>query len=422
MTYQETLDFLYSQLPMFQRDGKSAFKKDLSNTIALCNFLGNPEKKFKSIHVAGTNGKGSSSHMLSAILQAAGYKVGLYTSPHLKSFTERVRINGQEISETDVVAFTEKVKPAIEEIHPSFFELTVAMAFDHFAEQEVDIAVIEVGLGGRLDSTNIINPEACLITNIGLDHMDMLGNTLRMISKEKAGIIKEGTPVIISQKQIETTPVFTEVALEKKAPLFFAEHHLSWKGNALLKNNENYISDLEIGVKGNYQKHNVLGVLMLIDQLYKKGAFSISKEAIKKGLKDVVALSGLKGRWQLLQQNPLVITDVGHNEDGWRFVLEQLQEQEFDKLYMVLGVVQEKDLPSMISKLPKDAYYFFCKPNVPRGLSAEVLTEEAQKLGLKGECIPDINTAINVAKQRATAKDLVFIGGSTFVVAEINEL
>ncbi|OHX66244.1 bifunctional folylpolyglutamate synthase/dihydrofolate synthase [Flammeovirga pacifica] len=422
MNYQETLDFLYAQLPMYQRDGKSAFKKDLTNTLALCSFLDNPERKFKSIHVAGTNGKGSSSHLMASILQEAGYKVGLYTSPHLKSFTERVRINGVGISEQQVIDFVEKVKPAIEEIQPSFFELTVAMAFDHFALEEVDVAIIEVGLGGRLDSTNVIKPEACLITNIGMDHMDMLGNTLKKIGREKAGIIKSETPVIISQKQPETSGVFMEMAQEKNAPLVFAENYLHWKEKDIYLKNEVYLKEAEIGVKGDYQKHNSLGVIALSYYLNEHNSFDISKDHIQKGLANVVDNTGLKGRWQVLQQQPKIITDVGHNEDGWRFVLNQLQREEYDHLHIVLGVVVEKDLPNMLSKLPQEATYYFCKPNVPRGLEADVLFKAAQEIGLKGESISDVNQAISKAKEQAKSTDLIFIGGSTFVVAEINEL
>ncbi|KXX72069.1 folylpolyglutamate synthase/dihydrofolate synthase family protein [Flammeovirga sp. SJP92] len=422
MTYQETLDFLYAQLPMFQREGKSAFKKDLSNTIALCEALDHPENAFKSVHVAGTNGKGSSSHILSAVLQSAGYKVGLYTSPHLKSFTERVKINGQPIAEDKVVEFVGGIKKHIEEIQPSFFELTVAMAFDHFRNEKVDIAIIEVGLGGRLDSTNVISPEVSLITNIGMDHMDMLGNTLELIAGEKAGIIKTDTPVVISQKQEETTPVFLEKSSQEKAPITFAEEVYQWDASNIMKSNQIFLENVVLEAKGNYQKHNALGVLSVIDALNQKGDFFISKEAIKEGFKNLSALSGLKGRWQTLQTAPLMITDVGHNEDGWRFVLDQISTLKFDKLWMVLGVVQEKDLPNMLSKLPVEAYYFYCKPNVPRGLDASVLGEEADKIGLKGEVISDVNEAIQVAKEKASEEDLIFIGGSTFVVAEIENL
>ncbi|ANQ49333.1 bifunctional folylpolyglutamate synthase/dihydrofolate synthase [Flammeovirga sp. MY04] len=422
MNYQETLDFLYAQLPMYQREGKAAFKKDLTNTIELCKFLGNPENKFKSIHIAGTNGKGSSSHLMASVLQEAGYKVGLYTSPHLKNFTERVRINGVEMSENEVIDFVERVKPAIEKIQPSFFELTVAMAFDHFANQSVDFAVIEVGLGGRLDSTNVIRPEACLITNIGFDHMDMLGNTLRKIAREKAGIIKTETPVVVSQKQEETSGVFMETALEKNAPLVFAENHLSWKGNNVLLKDSVLLEHVEIGVKGDYQKHNALGVIALSYYLNEYQIADIELEAITKGLLSVVENTGLKGRWQVLGHQPKIITDVGHNEDGWRFVLNQLQREEYNNLHIVLGVVVEKDLPNMLSKLPADAHYYFCKPNVPRGLEAQILFDAAKELGLKGECISDVNEAIFKAKSNANQQDLIFIGGSTFVVAEINEL
>lgn len=428
MNYQETLDYLFNALPMFQRVGASAFKKDLNNTLALCSHLGNPEKKFKSIHVAGTNGKGSTSHTLAAILQSAGYKTGLYTSPHLKSFTERVRINGQEITEQAVVDFVEVNKSFLDELKPSFFEMTVALAFWYFAKEEVDIAIIEVGMGGRLDSTNVITPELSVITNIGWDHMQFLGDTLPLIAGEKAGIIKPDVPVIISQTQEETTSVFLKKAIENHAQITFADQKIQLKkltsDNGLAKyavseNGKTYT--LEYGLQGDYQLYNLPGILEAVDQL-RRMSWTISENALRKGLKEVAQLTGLKGRWQILVEKPTVIADTGHNEPGIRAILSQLKSYSFDQLWMVLGMVQDKDISKILALLPKDAQYVFCQADLPRAMPAELLAEKAAEYGLKGEVISEVNQALQFARKNAGADDLIFVGGSTFVVAEIEDL
>lgn len=432
MNYQETLEYLFNSLPMFQRVGASAFKKDLSNTLALCAQLGNPERKFKSIHVAGTNGKGSTSHTLAAILQSAGYKTGLYTSPHLKSFTERIRIDGLEISEEAVVQFVAENRDFLDDLKPSFFEMTVGMAFWYFAQQKVDIAVVEVGLGGRLDSTNVILPELCVITNIGWDHMQFLGETLPEIAGEKAGIIKPGVPVVISHSQAETTPVFLAKASEMNAPIVFAEDKHQVKrvgekrmGAELLASyevkSEAKTSQLDFQLLGAYQRMNLPGILEAVDQLRSQG-WEISDEALKGGLAQVTELTGLKGRWQKLGDRPLVIADTGHNEPGIREILSQLETYSFSKLWMVIGMVQDKDISKILALLPKDAHYVFCQADLPRALAANLLAEKAASFGLKGETIPNVNQALAFARKNAAADDLIFVGGSTFVVAEIDDL
>ncbi|MBO6496199.1 MAG: bifunctional folylpolyglutamate synthase/dihydrofolate synthase [Roseivirga sp.] len=408
MTYQEALDFMFKALPMYQRVGQAAFKKDLTNTIKLCKALNHPEKKFKSIHVAGTNGKGSTSHMLASVLQACGYKVGLYTSPHLKSFTERIRINGQEVSEGFVVDFIEQNMPSIESIKPSFFEMTVAMAFDYFAQQKVDIAVIEVGLGGRLDSTNIIEPEVSVITNIGMDHMDMLGDTLEKIAFEKAGIIKESVPVIVTQKQKETEPVFVEVAKKRNAPVIFAEDQVY---------DEIPLSDLQ----GTYQAKNVKGVLTCLRVLTELG-WEVSEDKIRLGLSQVQTNTGLKGRWQQLGSNPLTICDTGHNKEAFQYIVDQISRQLYSQLYMVLGFVKEKDLNPILAMLPENAHLIFCEPQIPRALLIDELKAKTSKLKQPKTYIQDVNEAINFARQSASPDDMIYIGGSTFVVAEIEGL
>lgn len=432
MTYQETLEYLFNSLPMFQRVGASAFRKDLHNTLVLCAHLGNPERQFKSIHVAGTNGKGSTSHTLAAILQSAGYKTGLYTSPHLKSFTERIRINGQEMTEEAVVQFVAENKEFLDELKPSFFEMTVGMAFWYFAKQKVDIAVIEVGMGGRLDSTNVINPELCVITNIGFDHMQFLGESLPEIAAEKAGIIKPGVPVVISQTQEETTSVFIQKSSEMKAPIVFAEDEFEIKKIGDQRSEEKYLArfdvsrgskveTLEFGLTGNYQRYNLPGILESVEQLRKQG-WEISDEARKKGLADVVTLTGLKGRWQILGEKPTVIADTGHNEPGIREILSQLRTYTYQNLWMVLGMVQDKDISKILTLLPKEATYVFCNAEIPRAMPAAQLAEKAFAFGLIGKIIPDVNEALNFARKNAGPDDLIFVGGSTFVVAEIDEL
>ncbi|MGE0932310.1 bifunctional folylpolyglutamate synthase/dihydrofolate synthase [Peijinzhouia sedimentorum] len=430
MNFTEVVEYLYSQLPMFQRVGASAFKKDLSNTIALCNYLGNPHRKFKTVHIAGTNGKGSTAHSLAAVLQAAGYKTGLYTSPHLKSFTERIRVNGIEIPEEKVIEFVEKHKPFIEELKPSFFELTVAMAFDHFAQEQVDIAVIEVGMGGRLDSTNVIEPLLSVITNIGLDHKEFLGNTLPEIAFEKAGIIKPNKPVVISQTQSETKEVFLKKAREGNSPIQFADtiykvDKLSDQTESGLYSVHTFASNskevIPFQLLGDYQTYNLPGILVAIDELQKLG-FSIAKEAIHQGLANVTSLTGLKGRWQTLSEYPLTICDTGHNEDGIRMVMAQLKALPKAKLHIVIGMVRDKDIDGVLNLFPKDATYYFTQAQIPRAMEAEELCKKAGKFQLFGEAYQEINEAIRAAKSNATNDDVIFIGGSTFVVAEIDEL
>jgi dihydrofolate synthase/folylpolyglutamate synthase len=432
MNYQETLDYLFTSLPMFQRVGASAFKSDLNNTLALCTHLDNPERKFKSIHVAGTNGKGSTSHTLAAIFQSAGYKTGLYTSPHLKSFTERIRIDGEEITEDSVVRFVAENKNFLDDLKPSFFEMTVGMAFWYFAQQKVDIAIIEVGMGGRLDSTNVITPELSVITNIGYDHMQFLGETLPEIAGEKAGIIKSEVPIVISQTQVETTSVFQQKAAEMNAPIIFADENfeISWLGEKRMdvklsveyrvKSSQKTL-DIEFGLLGNYQRYNLPGILEAVNQLRNRG-WNISKVALEKGLLEVVTLTGLKGRWQILGENPTIIADTGHNEPGIREILAQLETYNFKTLWMVIGMVQDKDISKILALLPKEANYIFCQADLPRALAANQLAEKAAEFGLKGETIPKVNEALTFARKNAGSDDLIFVGGSTFVVAEIDEL
>ena len=429
MTYQETLDFLFNALPMFQRVGSAAFKKDLSNTQALCAHLGNPEKKIKTVHVAGTNGKGSTSHAICSVLMEAGYKVGLYTSPHLKSFTERIKINGKEIPEQDVVDFVDKNRVFLKDLKPSFFEMTVAMAFWFFEKEAVDIAVIEVGMGGRLDSTNVIVPEVALITNIGFDHMQFLGDTLEKISEEKAGIIKAEIPVVISTKQSETTPVFLNKAQSSHSPIFFAEESYAVKKIGKSESGKNLykiqVSDkilfYELDLLGNYQTRNLPGILNALDILREKN-WKISNENISKGLSKVKSNTGLKGRWDILGESPWVVCDTGHNEDGIRYIVEQISEYSYKNLFMVIGMVNDKDITKILCLLPKNAHYIFCQADIPRALDAVELAKKAGELGLKGDIFRDVNEALLMARKKAGKEDFIFIGGSTFVVAEINDL
>lgn len=416
---------------MFQRVGAVAYKADLTNTISLCTALDNPQLKFKSIHIAGTNGKGSSSHMMAAILQSAGYKTGLYTSPHLKEFTERIKINGVEIDQEYIIDFVNRIKKEIEKIQPSFFEITVAMAFDYFAFHKVDFAVIETGLGGRLDSTNVITPIVSLITNIGYDHMDILGYTLPAIAKEKAGIIKEGIPAVISELQAEVEPVFCAKAAEVNADIVFASKIFSTKEKVNAKDSsltldvydqgELVFSNLNPELKGDYQKKNIPGVLMSIKVLQKLG-YRITTQNIQNGIENVIKLTGLKGRWQKLGEYPLIICDTGHNVDGLKDVVHQIRAQKFKNLFIVLGMVKDKDISNVIRLLPREAYYFFCQATIPRALEAKFLAEKAKAAGLQGEVVQDVNKAIAAAKSKAGAEDFIFIGGSTFVIAEIDNL
>jgi dihydrofolate synthase/folylpolyglutamate synthase len=404
MNYKETLNWMFLQLPMYQRQGKMAFKKDLTNSLALSKHLNYPEKQFKTIHVAGTNGKGSTSHMIASILQEAGFKVGLYTSPHLKDFRERIKINGEPIAKNEVVDFIGKNTLFLEEYKPSFFEMTVGLAFNCFANHIVDIAVIEVGLGGRLDSTNIITPVVSVITNIGLDHTQFLGETIPEIAFEKAGIIKKDIPVVIGEFQKEAFPVFEKAARNKDAPLFLA--------STLIKNI--YQSDL----KGAYQLNNIKTAVQTINIL--KGLnYKISEDIIKVGLNNVVKNTGLLGRWQVINTKPKTICDTGHNREGLNYIFKQLQEENFNKLHIVLGVVNDKDLDSILPMLPKKATYYFCKPNIPRGLNEIKLQSKCLNFELQGNAYSSVNDAYSKALKLANENDLIFIGGSTFVVAEV---
>lgn len=421
--YKAALNFLYSQLPVYHHIGAKAYKKDLTNTIALCQGLDNPQTKFKSVHVAGTNGKGSSSHMLAAILQSAGYKTGLYTSPHLKDFSERIKINGQEIDHQFVTDFVNRMKPAMAEVQPSFFELTVAMAFQYFAENKVDIAVIEVGLGGRLDSTNIINPEISLITNIGYDHMDILGNTLEEIAFEKAGIIKPYTPVVISEKQPEIEHVFNRQAKEKNARISYASDEISLRAvqDELLVESSFFDQRLKPELKGSYQRKNIMGVMATALKMTQLG-WKISAMDIVNGINDTVTLTGLKGRWQILRQNPMVVCDTGHNAEGIQELVNQIRNTHRAKLHWVFGMVKDKSPEKVLSILPKDAQYYFCQAKIERALDANTLLSLAREKQLVGVAVPDVNKALSLALQASGPEDLIMVGGSTFIVAEVDGL
>jgi dihydrofolate synthase/folylpolyglutamate synthase len=436
MDYTDTIQYLYTQLPMFTRDGASAYKADLHNTIELCKRLGNPQHQFKSVHVAGTNGKGSTSHMLAAILQTAGYKTGLYTSPHLKDFRERIRINGQMISEQTVIDFVAAHKNDFDEIAPSFFEMTVGLAFEVFAKEKVDIAIIEVGLGGRLDSTNIITPLLSVITNIGWDHMNLLGDTLQLIASEKAGIIKPGIPVIIGENQPDTAQVFIDKAAKEVTDILFASD--IWKVEKSNTKSQDSKSDLlelnviknspltthhspltiHLDLTGSYQLKNVKTVLSAVEELRSQG-FRISDDHIRTALSQVKTLTGLHGRWETLSQNPLTICDTGHNPDGIEEVMKNIAAVDYQHLHFVIGMVNDKDITKVLSMLPKDATYYFCKPDIPRGLEAESLKLKAESSGLHGETYASVKEALQTAQHNAGEKDLVFVGGSTFVVAEV---
>lgn len=429
-TYRQVLDYLYSQLPMFHRTGAAAYKANLDNTIRLDEMFNYPHRSFRSIHIAGTNGKGSVSHMLASVLQEAGYKTGLYTSPHLKDFRERIRVNGQMISEEAVVRFTESFlsKNETEKLEPSFFELTVSMAFDYFRSMEVDVAVIEVGLGGRLDSTNIITPEVSVITNISFDHMALLGNTLPLIAAEKAGIIKPLIPVVVGETAPETKDVFKEVAARIESPLTFADQMYQAIFNSPTRNDKKSMDicskegmaykDLYIDLAGNYQLFNVPTVLCTLDILNRQG-WNLSEEAIRHGLANTTTNTGLMGRWQTIGQHPTVICDTGHNPAGIKLVVNQLNEVMWQKLHMVIGMVNDKDQTEVLSLLPAHAQYYFTKASIPRATEPEELLAKAAPFNLRGECYPTVQQALSAALANAGKDDLVFVGGSTFVVAEI---
>ncbi|MDF1675187.1 MAG: bifunctional folylpolyglutamate synthase/dihydrofolate synthase [Vicingaceae bacterium] len=404
MNYPETLDYLFGQLPMYQRIGNAAYKANLDNTYRLSEILNHPEKQFKSVHIAGTNGKGSTSHMLASVLQEAGYKVGLYTSPHLKDFRERIKINGAMISENEVIDFVKEYKNEFEKIQLSFFEWTVGLAFHYFANQKVDVAIVETGLGGRLDSTNIVIPEVAVITNISMDHTQFLGHTLAKIAAEKAGIIKPTIPVIIGETQSEIKHVFIEKAKQLNAPIQFADEYPT----------QEYESDL----KGAYQQKNKKTVVATIQTLQQLG-WDITENHIINGLQNVVNNTGLMGRWQVLNKQPLTVCDTGHNEAGIKLILAQLAEQDYEKLHFVLGVVNDKDITNILQLLPKHAIYYFCQANIPRALEVYILAEKATAVGLSGTTFPSVEAAYQAAQKNATTQDMIFIGGSTFVVAEV---
>ncbi len=427
MDYQKTLSYLYAQLPMFTKVGLSAYKKDLQNILKLSEALGNPHHKIKTIHVGGTNGKGSVSHMMASILQTAGYKTGLYTSPHLKDFRERIRINGQMIDQNSVIEFVADNKSQFEEISPSFFEVTVAMAFNYFAKENVDIAVIEVGLGGRLDSTNIISPDLAIITNIGLDHVEILGDTPKQIAYEKAGIIKYKTPIVIGEYTSETQSVFISKAEEQEAPITFAsdEYQISsinlgidYHDVIATKMEESKKFELSLDLTGLYQTKNLATVLSSVDILNHQG-YKISEIDISNALKKVKKLTNLGGRWHVHQKKPLIISDTGHNEDGIKEVIKNINEQKFEHLHIVLGMVKDKDSLKILQLLPQNATYYFSSPQLPRAKPAIELQTEALKMGLKGESYQSVNLALEAAKSAANENDFIFVGGSTFVVAEI---
>ena len=431
MTYSETCEFLYNQLPMFEKQGSSGYKEGLDNSLVLDEHFGHPHKQYRCIHVAGTNGKGSCAHTLSAILQMCGYKVGLYTSPHLLDFSERIRINGQRVSEEYVINFVEKEKNFFQPLAPTFFELTTAMAFKYFAEQEIDIAVIEVGLGGRLDCTNIITPILSVITNIGLDHTQFLGTSLEQIAIEKAGIIKPGIPVVIGETTPETRMVFEAMASEQQAPIFFAEDdNQILKTVPTAKGIEYHTKDYGIftgELRGNYQEKNTNTILTAVRQLERLGyMYPIPSEQeatcknieVREGFKQVCTLTGLRGRWEKVDEVPLTICDTGHNVDGWKYLSQQLKSIDCHQLHIVFGMVEDKDFESVLSMMPKDAVYYFTKANNKRAVSGEILKLYGQGLGLNGDSYPDVETAYQTAKNSAANNDFVFIGGSSYVVAD----
>lgn len=427
MTYAETLDYLYQQLPMFQRVGKAAFKKDLTNIIRLCDVLGHPQQQYPCVHIAGTNGKGSVTHMIGAVLQESGYKVGYYTSPHLVDFRERIKINGQYVSEQFVIDFTERIKPQIAAIHPSFFEITVAMAFAYFAEEDIDIAVIETGMGGRLDSTNIVLPLLSVITNVGFDHQQYLGDTLPEIAFEKAGIIKPGTPVVIGETHEDTAPTFQDMAFARQASILFADqvirsnvasHTLSEITLDIDAPLPYDVSQITLGTGALYQVKNAVTSLLALAQLMERDV-SIPKQALLRGLQHFKSIGNFLGRWQVLQdKEPMILTDCAHNPQGMEQVMEQIKVFSYHHLHIVMGTVSDKKLKPFFAVLPKDATYYFCRPNIPRGLAADALAKAAKQAGLHGTTHYSVQEAIQAAKSAADPNDLIYVGGSIFVVAE----
>lgn len=420
-TYNQTIEYLYNRLPVFQHVGATAYKPGLDNSIRLMKSLNNPQNNYRTIHIAGTNGKGSVSHFLAAILQKSGYKVGLYTSPHLVDFGERIRVNGQMIDQQYVVNFVATQQELFNEIEPSFFEATMAMAFQYFADCQVDMAIIEVGLGGRLDSTNIIQPELSVITNISFDHVEFLGDTLEKIAFEKAGIIKPSTPVVIGELQPETQPVFEQKAKEEKAPIYFAEEKyasmfVEYKVDKMcIKISDNKV--YTIGLNGKYQLKNIVTTLTAVDQLRMLDV-DISDEALRNGLENVVKITGLQGRWQVLQQNPVVVCDTGHNQAGILQVTEQLKIQKYKSLRIVFGMVNDKDISTVLALLPVNAIYYFTQANIVRAFPAEKMLVQAKSYGLNGRSYNSVKQAVNAAVEEASTEDFIFIGGSNFVVGE----
>ena len=403
MNYQQTLDYLYNRLPIYQRKGLAAYKADIGNIIKAVEILKNPHLKFKSVHIAGTNGKGSTAHFLASIMQESGHKVGLYTSPHLKDFRERIKINGEMIDEESVISFVKENNVVFEDMELSFFEFTVAMSFDYFAKEKVDIAIIEAGLGGRLDSTNIVNPELAIITNISLDHTNLLGNSIEEIAMEKAGIIKEKTCIIIGREQKETASVFSKVAKEKSAEIIYAQEH-----------SNTYNSNL----KGNYQQENINTCICAIRQLQKQG-WKILEQNMKNGISNCVSNTKILGRWQIINNKPLTICDTAHNEDGIRQIVKQISEIKYTDLHFILGIVNDKNLDKILSILPKKTIYYFCKADIERGFNEHLLKERCKKFQLFGNCYQSVISAFKSAKKNAKKEDLIFVGGSTFVVGEI---
>ncbi len=428
MDYPQTIEYLFTRLPLFSRIGAAAYKSDLTNIKVLSRQLDNPEKKFKSIHVAGTNGKGSTSHMLAAILQKAGYKTGLYTSPHLHDFRERIRINGHMIPENIVTGFTERILNSIDQIEPSFFEITVAMAFEWFAREEIDIAVIETGLGGRLDSTNIIVPEVSVITNISYDHMDLLGNTLQKIAFEKAGIIKPGIPIVIGEEQAEIKNVFLQVAEENGSPIHFASQKRfpgEWKAEGpllyvqLTEVHNNNKKNFHLDLPGLYQLKNIVTVAEVISILNQKG-YQVPDTAMQQGLKQVKSLTGLHGRWDILHENPLLVIDVGHNAEGMKAIANQIENTSHEELHIVIGMVKDKEIENILIHLPRMASYYFTRAQIPRALPETELAAQAEKIGLKGWTFPNVKQALAAAVLNANPKDLILVCGSVFLAGEVN--
>ncbi|MDR1984481.1 MAG: bifunctional folylpolyglutamate synthase/dihydrofolate synthase [Prevotellaceae bacterium] len=431
MTYSETINYLFNSLPMFHRIGAAAYKASLDTTLELDEIFNHPHKKFKSIHVAGTNGKGSVSHIISSVLQSAGYKTGLYTSPHLTDFRERIKINGKEIPENEVVNFVEKYKSLFDKLHPSFFEMTVALAFDYFARQEIDVAVVEVGLGGRLDSTNIISPLLSVITNIGFDHTEFLGNTICAIANEKAGIIKNKTPVVIGEWNDESATVFSQKAMRENAKIIFAsqcakvnkiKQYETYQEFEISVSNCDFTAfdnkKIQLDLLGNYQQKNIITALVAIATLQKK-LLKIIDNAISDGFANAAKKTGLRGRWQIISKNPLTICDTGHNAHGLNLSMAQLKSVERNKLFFVFGVVGDKDLDSVLSFLPQDAFYIFTNADIPRAMPAADLAKRCIAANLHGEIISNVKDALSYARKLAQKDDLIFIGGSTYVVAEI---